>query len=369
MIRILQCVGSLEFGGAQSFIMEIYRKIDRSAFQFDFIVFEGEVKDNAAEINELGGRIFECPRYSPKNHFAFMKWWKAFFKSHPEYRVFHSHLRSCVSLILPMAKKAGCTTIVHSHSTSNGTGLKSFIKAVFQYPIRYLADYLFACSTVSGKWLYGNNVTSKNNFKVIPNSIDISRFVFSDEKRARGRQQLQIDPDDFVIGHVGRFHPVKNHRFLVDVFAEICKEKHNAKLLLIGDGELFDDMRSYCSALGLVDKVIFTGSRRDTSQYYSVMDVFVFPSLWEGVPVSVVEAQAAGLPCIISNTITKDVCQTDFVAIRSLQEGVEVWASAIVDSFTPKDRKLEQENRDRLSGYDSLHIAKELCVFYECIAM
>lgn len=259
VIRVLQCIGSLEFGGAQSFIMEVYRKIDRNAFQFDFVVFEGEVKDNSEEIKALGGRIYECPHYSPKKHFIFVKWWKEFFKIHPEYRVLHSHLRSCVSLILPVAKKAGCTTIVHSHSTSNGSGLKSFAKAVLQWPIRHMADYLFACSAASGQWLYGGKVISKDNFRVVPNCIDVSRFQFSQENRDVVRKELGIAADDFVIGHVGRFHPVKNHKFLIEIFAEICKEKHNAKLLLIGDGELLEDIRSYCAKLGLADKVIFTG--------------------------------------------------------------------------------------------------------------
>ena len=365
MIRVLQCIGSLEFGGAQSFLMEVYRKIDRNAFQFDFVVFEGEVKDNSEEIKALGGRIFECPHYSPKKHFIFVKWWKEFFKTHPEYRVLHSHLRSCVSLILPMAKKAGCTTIVHSHSTSNGSGLKSFAKAVLQWPIRHMADYLFACSTTSGQWLYGNKVISKDNFRVVPNCIDVSRFQFSQENRDVVRKEYGIAADDFVIGHVGRFHPVKNHKFLIEIFAEICKEKHNAKLLLIGEGELLEHIQSYCANLGLADKVIFTGSQRDTAPYYSAMDAFVFPSLWEGVPVSVVEAQAAGVKCYISDTITKDVCCTDLVITKRLSEPAVEWAQVILDSQDSKERLSGKTTLKQLALFDSQQVAKELCKFYQ----
>lgn len=361
MIRILQCIGSLEFGGAQSFIMEVYRKIDRTAFQFDFVVFEGEVKDNSEEIRALGGRIYECPHYSAKKHFAFMKWWRDFFKVHPEYRIFHSHLRSCVSLILPVAKTAGCTTIVHSHSTSNGAGLKSFAKSILQWPIRYMADYLFACSSASGQWLYGRKVVAEKNFKVIPNCIDVSRFQYSQEKRDTVRKEFGIASDDFVIGHVGRFHPVKNHKFLVDVFVEVCKRIENAKLLLIGDGELMNEIRAYCESQNVIDKVIFAGSQRDTAPFYSAMDAFVFPSLWEGVPVSVVEAQAAGLHCYVSDQVTKDVDISELVHYLPINEGVTCWVEKL--HMGASDR-IDVKKEIGEAGYESALTADWLCQFY-----
>lgn len=367
MIRILQCIGSLEYGGAQSFIMEVYRKIDRNVFQFDFVTYEGEVKDNVKEIEELGGKIYVCPRYSPKKHFVFMSWWKKFFKEHKEYSVVHSHLRSCAALFLPIAKSAGCFTIVHSHSTSNGKGLKSFGKKILQMPLKYIADYLFACSEASGQWLYGKNVLGKKNFKVIPNCIDISRFLFSEEKRENVRKKYNIASDDFVIGHVGRLSKVKNHKFLIDIFSEITKQKSNAKLLLVGDGELRDEVRAYSNEKGLADKVIFTGGQRDTSPFYSAMDVFVFPSIWEGVPLTVVEAQAAGLPCLISDTITKDVHLTDLVETMSIQLLPEKWAEKIECKMEESKRTIGDKQRKELGKYDSCKVAEELEKFYlEC---
>ena len=365
MIRVLQMIGSLNIGGSQAMILNLYEAIDRTKVQFDFILDEPTQRELADRVIQLGGKIYEMPKFTGKNFFEVKRAWKSFFAEHPEYKILHSHVRSYASIYFPIAKKYGVTTIIHSHSTSNGSGIKSLAKAMLQRPIRYMADYLFACSSASGQWLYGNSVTSKSNFKVIPNCIDISRFSFSNEKRAIGRQQLQIDLDDFVIGHVGRFHPVKNHRFLVDVFAEICKEKHNAKLLLIGDGELFGDIRSYCENLGLTDKVIFAGSQRDTSLYYSVMDVFVFPSLWEGVPVSVVEAQTSGLPCLISDVITNDVVLIDSVKKKALTENEIEWAKKIKSMTRSDNRHLDEKQLCLLHAFDSYSVADSLTSFYE----
>ena len=310
--------------------MEIYRKIDRENFQFDFVVFEGELRDNYHEIVELGGNVYECPRYNVNNHWKFVSWWKQFFRDHTEYRIFHSHLRSCVSIILPIARKAGCTTIVHSHSTSNGSGIKAMAKAILQWPIRFQADYLFACSEESGRWLFGKKAIYGENYQTIPNCIDTTRFAFSQEKRLQLREELNIAPDEYVIGHVGRFHEAKNHRFLVDVFAEVLKKQERTRLMLVGDGELREEIRTYCSQLGVLDKVIFVGSKSDTAPYYSAMDVFVFPSLWEGVPVSVVEAQIAGAPCIISDRITKDVDLLDEVKYLPLDQGSLQWIDSVI---------------------------------------
>jgi len=365
VIRVLQMIGSLNIGGSQAMILNLYEAIDRTKVQFDFILDEPTQRELADRVIQLGGKIYEMPKFTGKNYFEVKRAWKSFFAEHPEYKILHSHVRSYASIYFPIARKYGVATIIHSHSTSNGSGLKSLAKAMLQRPIRHMADYLFACSSASGQWLYGKKVISKTNFKVIPNCIDISRFSFSDEKRAIGRQQLQINSDDFVVGHVGRFHPVKNHKFLVDIFAEICKEQPNAKLLLIGDGELLDDIHSYCANMGLADKVIFTGSQLDTSRYYSVMDVFVFPSLWEGVPVSVVEAQAAGVKCYISDTITKDVCCTDLVRIKRLSESAVEWAQEILNSQDSTERLCGKTTLKQLALFDSQQVAKVLCKFYQ----
>ena len=146
MTKILHYIGGVSFGGSQSFVMELYRKMDRSQLQFDFVVFPNEAGGIEDEIKTLGGKIFVCPRYSGKNHFEFCKWWKDFLRDHPEYHVVHGHVRSCASIYLAIAKKAGLVTIAHGHSTSNGRGVSAVFKAILQLPIRHIAHHLFSCS-------------------------------------------------------------------------------------------------------------------------------------------------------------------------------------------------------------------------------
>lgn len=311
----------------------------------------------------MGGRVFVCPKYIGKNHFAYCKWWDDFFTEHPEYHVIHGHVRSTASIYLKIAKKHGLVTIAHSHSTSNGSGISAAVKNIMQLPIRYRADYLFACSDKAGKWLYGEKATMQSNYRMVLNGVDLQRFAFNAEKRIQMRNKLGIDKDTFVLGHVGRITVPKNHKFLVELFAEYHKGNANSKLLLVGDGELFEEVKQQIAQLGINDAVVMVGSKTNTEDYYQAMDVFVFPSLWEGLPVSVVEAQANGLQCLLSDVITHDVDLTDQVKYLSLNEK-KIWLAEIAVAQKKKRMAATAENMLKLQPFDAVVVAKKLQDFY-----
>lgn len=343
--------------------MNIYNNIDREKVQFDFIVTPEDRKDLYDQVEQMGGRVFVCPKYTGKNYFAYFKWWDSFLKEHPEYHVMHGHVRSTAAIYLRIAKKHGLVTIAHSHSTSNGKGLSSVVKDVMQLPIRHQADYLFACSDKAGKWLFGEKALTRSNYRMIPNGIDLKRFAFCEEKRQQMRQKLGIAEDTFVLGHIGRITVPKNHQFLVELFADYYKENRNSKLLLVGDGELFETVQRQCTQLGISDAVIMVGSKTNTEDYYQAMDVFVFPSLWEGLPVSVVEAQANGLKCLLSDVITHDVDLTDQIKYLALNEK-KLWLDEFVATQKRDRTAATIENQMKLLPFDAVVVAKKLQDFY-----
>lgn len=361
--RVIHNIASLHFGGAQTFIMNIYNNIDREKVQFDFVVIPEERKDLYEVIESMGGRIFVCPSYNGKNHFSYCKWWNDFFTEHPEYHVIHGHVRSTAAIYLNIAKKHGLITIAHSHSTSNGKGITAIVKNILQFPIRNIADYLFACSDKAGIWLYGKKAIYKQNYKMIPNGVDLDRFAFNKTMREEMRRKLGINKQTFVVGHIGRFTEPKNHKYLIELFSILKRTNPDCCLLMVGNGELFDDIRRYCEGLNIMDSVIMPGSRADTENFYQAMDVFVFPSLWEGLPVSVVEAQANGLPCLISDEITKDVNLTDLVTYLPLHNK-EQWIKELDTSTLKTHTKVSESNKIKLQVFDSRKVAAELQLFY-----
>lgn len=361
--RVIHNIASLHFGGAQTFIMNIYNNIDRAKVQFDFVVMPEERKDLYEVIESMGGHIFVCPRYNGKNHFTYCKWWNEFFSRHPEYHVIHGHVRSTAAIYLNIAKKHGLITIAHSHSTSNGKGITAIVKNILQFPIRNIADYLFACSDKAGIWLYGKKAIYKQNYKMIPNGVDLDRFAFNKTMREEMRRKLGINKQTFVVGHIGRFTEPKNHKYLIELFSILKRTNSDCCLLMVGSGELFDDIRTYCEELNIMDSVIMPGSRADTENFYQAMDVFVFPSLWEGLPVSVVEAQASGLNCLISDVITHDVDLTDLIHYIPLDKK-DLWLAQIEKIQKEHRSAISPENMQKLQSFDSNAVAAQLQTFY-----
>lgn len=362
-IRVLHVIGGLGVGGAEAFAINLYRAMDKEKIQFDFIKHiktKGIFED---EITQMGGKIYSCFKYTGINHYKYCKWWNNFFMEHPEYHVVHGHVRSTAAIYLKIAKEHGLVTIAHSHSTSNGSGFASIVKNAMQLPIRNTADYLFACSDKAGLWLYGRKAIKQSNYRVIPNGIDLDRFAFNKAKREEMRKRLGINEHEFVIGHIGRFSEPKNHKYLIDIFAEYYRNNPNSRLLMIGNGEKFESVKIRCEKLGIIGCVIMPGNCANTEDFYQAMDVFVFPSLWEGLPVAVVEAQASGLPCLISDVITREVNLTDLVSYLPLVNK-QIWLENIDKAKFKMRNEVSDKNKLRLQLFDAKRVAAQLQTFY-----
>lgn len=323
-IRVLQVVTHMNRGGLETMLMNYYRHIDRRKVQFDFLVHRQERGAYDDEIEALGGRIYRFPRLVPWSR-SYKKSLSQFFTAHPEYRTVHVHQDCLSSVILKEAEKCGVPVrIAHSHNSSQDKDLKYPIKLIYKRSIpRYSTD-LFACGKQAGEWMFGGAP-----FRVLNNAIDTGLYRYDAAKSKKVRGELEIPEDALVTGHVGRFSSQKNHSFLIDIFAEVCKAEPEAYLLLVGDGELRKKTEEKVRALGLAEHVVFTGVRGDVPDLLGAMDVFVFPSLYEGLPVTLVEAQAAGLKCVISDCIPSDCNLTGLVSRCPLEEPAESWAEKI----------------------------------------
>ena len=362
-IRVLQCFGRMDLGGAETLMMNIYRNIDREKIQFDFVVHTRERCAYDDEIHLLGGRIFNVPRYNGMNHFEYKNAWKELFRNNNgEWQIIHGHMFVTSGIYLNIANRFGLITIAHSHSTSSGNGFQGKIKDIFQYPIKYTARYLFACSKEAGMWLYGKKACENDNFFILNNSLDAKKFVFDSNIRLQKRKELLV-ADKFVIGHIGRFEPSKNHDFLIEIFYEIHTINNKATLLLIGDGALRHFIEDKVKKFGLDDSVIFMGTRSDIPELLQAMDVFLFPSLYEGLGVVAIEAQATGLRTIVSEAIPNEAYLTDLIEREYLSSSSSQWANRILKYVDGYDRR-DTSDIIKSMGYDIKETTKWLQEFY-----
>lgn len=356
-VRILQVVTHMERGGLESMIMNYYRHIDREKVQFDFLVHRQEQAAFDDEIESLGGRIYRLPRLVPwsKNYLAALN---RFFDEHQEFNVVHVHQDCLSSVILKAAMQHNVPVrVAHSHSANQDKNLKYPIKLWYKRGIPKYATNLFACGKGAGSWMFGGA-----SYQIINNAIDVSAYTYDPTKRQEMRRQLGLE-NEFTIGHVGRFNQPKNHSFLLDIFAALLKKESNAVLLLAGGGEDMPKIQAKAEALDIAEHVRFLGIRSDVAGLMQAMDVFVFPSLYEGLPVTMVEAQAAGLPCIISDKVPPECILTDgLVDALPLSAEPEAWAEKMLE-------KREVPRTDRRSeiaayGFDITTEAVKLQEFY-----
>ena len=344
-VNVIHVFGILNYGGAESMIMNLYRNIDHNTIRFDFIVHSSVPGNYDKEILASGSKIYHCIPLTFCNILKYVLWWINFFRLHPEYHIIHSHIRSSASIYFIIAKFFGVKTIIHSHSTSNGTNIYAVIKNILQLPLRYLADCMLACSNEAAIWLFGNKALE--SCILIRNSIDVLKFAPNEINRRNVRKILGIK-NQFVYGHVGRYCEAKNHIFLIDVFNEIHKINNNSVLILIGDGMMKNQIYQKIIDLSLKESVIILGSRSDVSSLLQAFDMFLFPSKWEGFPISILEAQAAGIPCIISDQISNEVDITDLihrVPIISITPWVEL-------AMTKFNKNNDAFNKILNAGYD-----------------
>lgn len=328
MIRVLQMIGTLDVGGSQTMLLNLYRNIDREKIQFDFVLDHPDGRYFVPEIESLGGRVYSLAPFRGTNAGEVRRDWNNFFYTHPAYTVLHSHVRSYASLYLPVAKAHGLKTIIHSHNTANGSGLSALVKEALQKPLRYQADVLMACSSQAGEWLYGKKACQSGKYIFLPNAIDTARFAPDADKRRKARQALRVE-GRYVIGHVGRFNEQKNHGFLLEAFQRAHAQNPKAVLLLVGAGVQQEQAVQKAVSLGIAEDVLMTGNRDDVPELLAAMDVFAFPSLWEGLPVTLIEAQAAGLPCVISDVITEDVDVTPLITRLPLGDP-DLWGQELL---------------------------------------
>ena len=343
-MRILHIVTDMGRGGLETMLMNHYRKIDRSKIQFDFLVHRKKRGAYDEEIEALGGKIYRLSRLNPLNK-KYLEELDDFFETHKEYMIVHSHLDCMSAIPLKAAKKAGIPIrIAHSHSSNQEKNLKYILKLYYKRKISSYSTHLFACGEDAGKWMFG-----KNQFHVFHNAINTKQFGYNILTRERIKEELQLE-DNIILGHVGNFSVAKNHIFLIDIFKNINIQHSNVKLLLIGGGPEKHLIEKKVNQERLNDKVIFLGVRSDVSELMQAMDVFILPSLYEGLPVTLIEAQTAGLPCIISDKVPIECKITDLVEQVALNKSAEEWAMKVLKktSYVRED----YAERIKLAGYD-----------------
>lgn len=358
-IRILHVIRLMNHGGVESMIMNLYRNIDRTKVQFDFVQNSNEPALYDDEIFALGGKIYHCPHYNGKNHFAYTKWWHEFFKGHSgEYAVVHGHLGSTAAIYLSIAKKYGCFAVAHSHNTGGSISFR-----FYSYPTRFVADHFFACSQDAARSRYGEKIAGDDDrFTMLHNAIEISKFRYCKTRRQEMRNILGIPENCLVIGHTGRFREQKNHLFLIDIFEKIYRIHSDAVLLLVGDGETRPQIEKAICGKGLQNSVILAGAQNNVNDYYQAMDAFVMPSFFEGLGIVLIEAQTSGLPCFVSTGVPAEAALTDLVQFRSLEDSAQVWAEWILSGYRIPRRDMTKAIQE--AGYDIATTAKWLENYY-----
>lgn len=362
-IRVIHFVDRIHRGGTQAVLFEWVKHVDRSRFQFDFLTFLDGREEYIEEFKKYGCNIYQISKLSIGNFPSFMSDLDDFFATH-KYDIAHGHSKSKNVLFLWKAKKYGINVrIAHSHNTKFhrmaliGNLLKPLLNAV--------STDFFACSEPAGEWLFGKRKVIEGKVKIIKNGVDTTQFTYNEGNRIKYRKQFEIS-NKLVIGHVGRYMHQKNHKFLIEIFRCIHEINDQSVLLLVGAGD--DDIQNYVDKkieeYNLKNCVIQTGLRQDVANLMQAMDIFILPSLHEGLPVVGVEAQAAGLPCVFSDTITREVALLDTTKFVQLDKSAEFWASETVSLVNCHDRKqASQSVYDQ--GYDSQTVTDYLMNIYK----
>lgn len=352
-LRILHCVAGLGRGGYETFIMNVYRHIDRSKVQFDFLYsFDGVF---IPEILALGGRIFQIPFITQKGPFVYHKALRDFFRSHPEYKIVHSHMDKFSGLVMECAKEFDIPVrIAHSHSIKNEGGLAfQVVKNYYGKKIAPNCTHRMACSSAASQWMFGNDPS----VLIIKNGVDTTLFTNADHRTK----------DHFTVACVGRLATVKNHSFLLDVFAKLYQLDSSAQLLLAGSGPLEKQLKQKAQKLGIAQAVNFLGDCSDVASLLTTVDVLCLPSLFEGLSISLIEAQSSGTPCVVSDRVPKEVDITGTVTFLPLEESLSTWASALqIHRHRPK-----ADNCAKIlaAGYDIRNTSTILQDFYlDCAA-
>lgn len=352
-IRILQVVPAMDCGGMETFIMNIYRNIDRKKIQFDFLYHYNKSCYFDDEITELGGNIFKLSVRQDNRMLKYLIELKHFFDTH-HYSVIHGHYSGFGLFYNHFAAKAGVRCLIgHSHSDSFSGVIDKCLSRFFRYGL----TQRFACSQHAGKVLFGSMP-----FEIIPNGVDTSRFAFDANESTKIRHELGITDNALVIGNVGRFDAVKNHMYLLEIFLAILELHPMGRLLLVGKGALEKQLKSRATELGIADKVIFAGLRSDVEKMYCAMDILIMPSIYEGIPLVCTEAQASGLPCLLSDTVSEECNIAGNVKFLSLKKPARIWADTALEMMGSRCKNGATQVAS--AGYDIASVAEKLEQFY-----
>lgn len=340
-IRVLQILGIVANGGVEAVIMNYYRHIDKTKIQFDFVVHNDADENYIREAEKLGAQIYKVTPYN-RNIFKFIFDIYKIIKVH-HYQIVHCNMNALSGFALFAAYLANAKIrILHNHTTdSKEEKLRSFIKRMLRPFAKIFANQYWACSNLAAEWMYGKKVVEDKKITIINNAIDLGRFKFDEENREKIRKELGLE-NSFVVGHVGRFMKQKNHEFLIDIFNEVIKRKENARLLLIGDGKLRPQIELKVKELGISNKVIFLGNRNDVADLYNSMDVFVLPSLYEGLGMVAIEAQVNSLHTIVSTEIPIEAKISEYIKFISLHQPLKDWLNEI-ENAKRKDLNINDE--------------------------
>lgn len=359
MIRVLHSVSNMDRGGIETMLMNYYRNIDRTKIQFDFICNKTKPGDYDDEIKSMGGRIFLGPGLKPNNYPEYIRFIDRILAENPDIKILHAHNEGMAFYSLSSAKKARLSVrIAHAHNTKIIKDYKWPLKIVCKAMLPYVANQYWSCGTDAGIYYFGKKRWRESG-KLLHNAISLDNFKFNNNIRDKLRAEYGLE-DKFVIGHVGRFNLQKNHTGLIDIFKEVVAKNHDARLMLIGEGELEAGTKNKVLEYGLEDKVLFLGLRSDVANLYQAMDVFVMPSLFEGLPVVGIEAQASGLECVYSDKITKEALILPNSECVSLKRSNLEWADIILK------HNINTQNRENAyklvceAGYDIGIEAKKL---------
>lgn len=329
-------------GGSQTYVMNVLRHIDKEQYYVDVAVNRNPQNGYGDEIISNGSRILFIPKFKIFNWLTYTRAWKKILDTN-HYDIIHGHVSSTAAIYLSIAKQYGCATIAHSHSAGyRGNWITRQIKKIFTIPVKKYADYWLACSEKAATRLFGNKYKDYPNYKEIPNSIDVKKYCFDNDIRINIRTQLGIDDSTLLLGHIGSFSTPKNHTFLLDVFKDITKKLTNIKFILIGDGPLEGDIKRKSEYLNISKLITYTGNVNNVNEYMMAMDGMIFPSKFEGFPITIIEAQSSGLYTIMSDTITNQVILTDIIKPVPLNAPPSYWADQIIS----------KENVDRISIND-----------------
>ncbi|MBR3739389.1 MAG: glycosyltransferase [Clostridia bacterium] len=350
--------------GAETMLMNLLRMIDRNSVQFDFAVTAEGRCDYDEEILSLGGKIIHYPKYTGKNHLAYQKWWNVFFQAHPEYRIVHGHIGSTASIYLKIAKQYGRFTIAHSHSTGGKANIHDWLYKIMSFNTRYIADFFIGCSAEAIVSRYGKKIAAQTEkCCILKNGIDTEQYAFSEEKSRSVRNALGLGQDALVIGTAGRFSEAKNPFFMVDILAELKTRKPDFRFLWAGTGELKDKAEAYIASRDLQENILLLGVRDDIPALLQALNVFILPSRFEGLPVIGVEAQAAGVPFLCSDRVSRELNISKCVTFLPITEP-RLWADSIMRESI--FRRVPNALSDVVkAGYDVRETARWLTALYE----